>query len=96
MNSRAGKCAVARCSLITANTATATATNAAFSDFSYLTSLRKRANITTITRSLINQILIRHKKARLFDENPRFLCRERHVFLLNAAVISLISLIFLI
>jgi hypothetical protein len=49
MNNHTGKSAVARCSLITANTATATATNAAFSDFSYLTSLRKRAIITTIS-----------------------------------------------
>jgi hypothetical protein len=49
MNSHTGKSAVARCSLIMASTATATATNAAFSDFSYLTSLRKRANITTIS-----------------------------------------------
>jgi hypothetical protein len=49
MNSHTGKSAVARFSLITANTATATATNAAFSDFSCLTSLRKRANITTIS-----------------------------------------------
>jgi hypothetical protein len=49
MTSHTGKSAVARCSLITANTATATATNAAFSDFSYLTSLCKRANIATIS-----------------------------------------------
>jgi hypothetical protein len=35
------------------NTATATATNAAFFNFSYLTSLRKRANITTISNFLI-------------------------------------------
>jgi hypothetical protein len=37
MNSRTGTSAVARCSLITANMATATAANVAFSDFSYLT-----------------------------------------------------------
>jgi hypothetical protein len=49
MNSHAGKSAAARCSLITANTATATATNAAFSDFPCFISLRKRANITTIS-----------------------------------------------
>ena len=34
---------------LTANTATATATNLAFSDFPYLTLLRKRANIATIS-----------------------------------------------
>jgi hypothetical protein len=33
MNTRTGKSAVARCSLITANTANATATNVAFSNF---------------------------------------------------------------
>jgi hypothetical protein len=48
MNSHTGKNAVARCSLITANTATATATNAAFSDFPYLTPLLKSANNSTI------------------------------------------------
>jgi hypothetical protein len=43
--------------LITANTATATATNAAFSDFSYPTSLRKRANIATISNfSNLNKV----------------------------------------
>jgi hypothetical protein len=47
MNSHTGKSAVARCSLVMANTATATAINVAFSYFSYLTSLRKRASITT-------------------------------------------------
>jgi hypothetical protein len=49
MNSHTEKSAVAHCSLITANTATATATNAAFCDLSCLTSLHKRANITTIS-----------------------------------------------
>ena len=49
MNSHTGEKAVARCSLITANTATATAANAAFSDFPCPTLLRKRVNITTIS-----------------------------------------------
>jgi hypothetical protein len=49
MNSDTGKSAVAHCSLITANTATATATNAALSGFSCHTSLGKLANITTIS-----------------------------------------------
>jgi hypothetical protein len=48
MNSRT-ESAVARCPFITANTATATATNTAFPDLSCLTSLHKRANITTIS-----------------------------------------------
>jgi hypothetical protein len=52
MNSRTGKNAVARCPLFAANTATATAANAAFSDLSNLTSLRKSANITTIPNIL--------------------------------------------
>jgi hypothetical protein len=51
MNSHTGEKAVARCSLITANTATATAANAAFSDFPYLTPLCMRANIATISNS---------------------------------------------
>jgi hypothetical protein len=46
---RTWKSAVARCSSITANTATATAANEAISDFSYLTSLRKCADIATIS-----------------------------------------------
>jgi hypothetical protein len=47
MNSRPRKSAVARCPLIAANKATAAATKVAYSDLSYLTSLHKRANITT-------------------------------------------------
>jgi hypothetical protein len=49
MNNCTGQCALARCSLNTANMATATATNAAFSDFPYFTSLHRRAHITTIS-----------------------------------------------
>jgi len=49
MNSRTGKSAVTYGSLITANTATATAANLAFSDFPYLAFLHKRANIATIS-----------------------------------------------
>jgi len=57
MNSRTGKSAVTCGSLITANTATATATNLAFSDFPYLTLLRKRTNITTISNfSNLNKV----------------------------------------
>ena len=52
--------------LITANTAIATATNAAFSDFPYFTSLRKRANTTTISNFLI---WIRYKRHVLNEES---------------------------
>ena len=76
MNSRTGKSTVARCSLTTANTATATATNVAFPDFSYLTMLRKRDNIFPI--SYLSNLDKAHKarffneKARLFGEKARF------------------------
>jgi hypothetical protein len=69
MNSHTEKSAVARCSLITANTATAT--NAAFSDFPYLTSLRKRANITHITTISNFSNLDKVQKARFFCVPPR-------------------------
>jgi len=63
MNSRTGKSAVTCGSLVTANTATATATNLAFSDFPYVTLLCKRANIATISNfSIFNKV----EKARLF------------------------------
>jgi hypothetical protein len=75
MNSRTGKSAVARCPLIMANKATATAAKVAFFDLSYLTSLHKRANFTTIFKIYSLDKAKRHVpdiNTRLFGINSCF------------------------